>query len=209
MTKLTKLDLTKYEKMYTNFDGGHDRKHCTLVRNMAILLAKKYLPDKLELVYIAATLHDIGISMGRDNHEINGEKIIKKDDYLKSNLSSKDFKDLCHAVKEHRAHTGNPKTILAKIVSDADRGGGSSDSSEALTRAYDYGLKKFPDLLEEEQIIRSVEHQIKKFSEGSYGRRTYFPETEERLQKVYNPIIDAYKKQDWKYLRSLIKTLVK
>lgn len=205
--QITKLDLEKYEKIYDNFDGGHDRRHCILVRNMAILLAQKYLPNKIELAYIAATLHDIGISLGRENHEIKGEKIIKKDNYLKSNLSKEDFKDLCHAIREHRAYSGKPKTILAKIISDADRGGGSSDSSEALMRAYEYGLKKFPNLTKEEQIIRSVKHQVKKFSEGSYGRRTYFPETEERLQKVYNPIIYAYKRQDWKYLSSLIKNI--
>lgn len=209
MTKLTKLDLSKYEKMYGDFDSAHDWNHILSVRKMAVSLAKKYLPDKVELAYIAATLHDIGNFLGKENHEINGSKFIKKDNYLKSNLSSEDFKELCHAVKEHRASTGKPKTILAKIISDADRGGGSPNSSDALTRAYDYGLAKFSTLNEEEQIIRSVEHQIKKFSAGGYGRRTYFPETEKRLQKAYNPIIDAYKKQDWKYLRSLIKTLVK
>lgn len=205
--QITKLDLEKYEKIYNNFDGGHDLRHCILVRNMAVLLAKKYLPNKIELAYIAATLHDIGILMGRKNHEIKGEKIIKKDSYLKSNLSKEDFNELCHAVREHRSQSGKPKTILAKIISDADRGGGSSDSGEALRRAYDFGLKKFPNLTKKEQIIRSVKHQVKKFSEGSYGRRTYFPETEERLQKVYNPIINAYKNQDWKYLSSLLTNI--
>ncbi|MDD4937556.1 MAG: HD domain-containing protein [Candidatus Shapirobacteria bacterium] len=209
MAKITKLDLKRYELMYNNFDGGHDKRHCLLVRKMAVKLAKKYLPNKIELVYIAATLHDIGISIDRENHESNGEKIIRQDKYLKDNLSLKDFEELCHAVKEHRASTGNPQTILAKIISDADRGGGSPNTSEAFTRAYNYGLKNFPKLTKNEQILRSAKHQVNKFSQGSYGRRTYFPETEKRLKKVYDPIINAWKKGDLKYLKSLIKTLVK
>jgi len=195
--------------MYDTFDGGHDRNHCINVREMAVELAQKYLPNKIELAYIAATLHDIGISVDRENHETNGEKLIRQDKYLKDSLSKEDFDELCHAVKEHRASTGNPKTILAKIISDADRGGGMYNSADAFSRSYFYGLENFPDLTEEEQILRSAQHQAKKFSEGSYGRRTYFPETADRLKQIYDPIIDAYKKLDLKFLRSLIKTLVK
>lgn len=209
MNKFTKLDLSKYEKMYDTFDDGHDITHCFLVREMAVLLAKKYLPKKVELAYIAATLHDIGISMGREEHELNGEKLIRQDEYLKNNLSKEDFEELCHAVREHRASTGNPQTILAKIISDADRGGGSSSSSIAFSRAYFYGLQKSPELTFDEQVLRAAKHQSEKFCEGSYGRRTYFPKTELRLKKTYDPIINAYQKQDLKYLKSLIKTLVK
>lgn len=209
MIKITKLNLTKYEKLYDNFDAGHDRNHFVLVRKMAILLAKKYAPDKVELAYIAGTLHDIGISISRENHESDGEKLIRQDVYLSNNLPKEDFEEICHAVKEHRASTGNPQTILAKIISDADRGGGFYNSSEALMRSYVYGLEKFPELSEKDQILRSAKHQSEKFCKGSYGRRTYFSETEKRLAKIYDPIVEAYQKGDFKYLKSLIKSLVK
>lgn len=209
MKPITKLDLSQYEKMYNTFDGGHNQKHCIEVRKMAVSLAKKYLPNKIEIVYIAATLHDIGLSASRENHEVEGEKLISQDKYLKNNLSKDDFKEICHAVKEHRASTGNPKTILAKIISDADRGGGTSSSAEAFIRSYNYGLKNYPNISDEEQILRAGKHQSEKFVKGSYGRRTYFPETEKRLAKIYDPIIEAYQKGDYKYLKSLIQTLVK
>jgi exopolyphosphatase/pppGpp-phosphohydrolase len=208
MKQMTKLDLSHYEKMYDSFDAGHNRDHFIAVRKMAVSLAKKYLSDKVELAYIAATLHDIGLSVDRENHEINGEKLIRQDQYLKENLSPKDFEELCHAVGQHRASTGNPQTILAKIISDADRGGGFSKSSESFNRSFSYNSKNNPDLTEDELILSSAAYQVQKFSEGSYGRRTYFPETEERLKNIYNPIIEAYRKQDLKYFRSLIKTLV-
>lgn len=205
----TNLDLSRYEKMYQNFDGGHDIKHCFAVRDMAVLLAQKYLPDKVELAYIAATLHDIGLSVDRENHEIEGEKLIRQDKYLLDNLSPNDLEEICHAVKEHRASTGNPQTILAKIISDADRGGGTDSSAEAFLRSYYYGLKNYLNISDEEQIIRAAEHQSQKFAPGSYGRRTYFPETESRLSQIYDPIIKAYKNQDLKYLKSLVHPLVK
>lgn len=195
--------------MYDNFDAGHNRDHFIAVRKMAVSLAKKYLPEKVELAYIAATLHDIGLSIDRENHETEGEKLIRQDKYLIDNLSKDDFEELCHAVKEHRASTGNPKTILAKIISDADRGGGTSSSAEAFVRSYNYGLKNYLNLSDEEQILEAGKHQSEKFCKGSYGRRTYFPETEERLAKIYDPIVEAYQKGDLKYLQSLVKTLIK
>jgi uncharacterized protein len=208
MKQMAKLDLSRYEKMYDSFDAGHNRDHFIAVRKLAVSLAKKYLPDKVELAYIAATLHDIGLSVDRENHEITGEKLIRQDKYLSSNLSSEDFEELCQAVGQHRASTGNPQTVLAKIISDADRGGGFSKSYESFNRSYSYNSKKNPNLTEDKLLLSSAEYQVQKFSEGSYGRRTYFPETEERLKNIYNPIIEAYRKQDLKYFRRLIKTLV-
>ncbi len=209
MKKFTHLDLSRYEKMYQNFDGGHDIKHCLAVRDMAVILAQKYLPEKVELAYIAATLHDIGLSVDRENHELEGEKLIRHDQYLINNLSPKDFEEICHAVKEHRASTGNPQTILAKIISDADRGGGCETSDDAFNRAYQYGLKNNPELDDDGQILRAAEHQSIKFAPGSYGRRTYFSETEERLSQIYDPIIQAFHKHDFEFLKNLVHPLVK
>ncbi|HBP51516.1 MAG: hypothetical protein US68_C0010G0077 [Candidatus Shapirobacteria bacterium GW2011_GWE1_38_10] len=202
------IDLSKHEALYGSFDGGHDRQHLIAVRNCALKLAKKYAPNKTDLVYIAATLHDIGLSIDRENHEIEGEKLIRSDLYLKSQLSPDDFEELCHSVGQHRASTGKPKSIVAKIISDADRGGGSNDPGEQFSRAYWYGKKNYPDLTDDEQIWRAAKHQTEKFSPGNYGRRTYFPETEIRLKKIIDPIIKAYKNQDLKFLKSLVKPLL-
>lgn len=199
------IDLNQYENLYDSFDGGHNRKHLEAVRKCAGELAKKYAPDKINLVYLAATLHDIGLSVNRENHEVEGEKLIRNDTYLKSQLSEEDFEELCHAVGQHRASTGNPKTLVAKIISDADRGGGFDDPGEQFSRAYWYGKKNYPNLTDDEQIYRAAEYQSQKFAVGSYGRRTYFPETDIRLQKIFDPIINACQKKDFKFLKNLIK----
>lgn len=209
MAKITNLDLKKYEKMYDSFDLGHKSDHYISVRKMAVNLAKKYAPDKVELAYIAATIHDIGISVNREDHELEGEKLIRQDIYLSSRLSKNDFDEICHAVREHRASNGKPKTILAKIISDADRGGCCENSAVAFCRSYFYQLNKYPNHSEEELILESAKHQAEKFSPGSYGRRTYFSKTEKRLKKIYSPIIKAYNKKDFEYFKTLIKSLLK
>lgn len=196
------INLRKYEDLYDNFDGGHDKRHLKMVRKIAVKLAKKYLPEKIDLVYMAATLHDIGLSIDRENHEIEGAELIKKDNYLKKYLGN-DFGLIVEAVREHRASTGNPKTILAKIISDADRG--SNSSKESFRRAFEYGLKNYPDLDRLGQIKRAAKHQAEKFAKDSYGRRVYFSETEKRLSRVYDPIINAYQKENWGYFEKLLK----
>ncbi|MFA4826920.1 MAG: HD domain-containing protein [Candidatus Shapirobacteria bacterium] len=203
------IDLSKYEDLYDSFDGGHNRQHLIAVRNCALFLSKKYTPDKIRLVYIAATLHDIGLSVNREEHEIAGEKIIRSDLKLIAQLSTEDLKEICHAVLEHRASTGKPKTVVAKIISDADRGGGLKDPGEQFLRPYLYGKSNYPELSEDEQILRAAKHQSEKFASDSYGRRTYFPETEIRLQRLFDPIIKAYKNNDMEFFRGLIKPLKK
>lgn len=209
MKSITMLDLSRYEKMYENFDAGHNKYHCIAVRKMSVSLAKKYAPDQIKLAYIAATLHDIGLSVDRENHEIHGEEIIKKDDYLKSKLSRKDFKEICHAVREHRASVGKPQTILAKIISDADRMGGYCSSKKIFLRSYSYELQKNPDSDPDQRIIQAAKYLANKFSKNSYGSRVYFEETQKRLNKYYGPIVNAYKKGNLEYLKSLVKSLLK
>jgi len=178
----SKIDLARFEKLYDDFDKGHDRRHMKRVRNLAVSLAKKYCPNQLELIYIAATLHDIGLSKSREDHEINGAQMIKRDEELNKVLTKEEIKKIVHAVKEHRATTGNPKTILAKVLSDADR---TSDTTiQALKRAFEHGKNHFPNLSENEQIMRSAEHLVKKYGPGGHGRRDYFPESESRVDKI-------------------------
>lgn len=188
--------------MYDGFDAGHDWRHLESVRARAVELAKKYLPDQTELVYIASTLHDIGLSVNRKDHENEGAKIILADLELRKLLGQEKLKEIASAVKEHRASSGNPKTILAKIISDADRG--TDDQAEAVRRPLEFGRANFPDLSEDEQLKRAGDHIVSKFGQESYGRRCYFLETKARLENLYDPIIEAYKTGGIEALRKIL-----
>lgn len=194
----------RFEDMYEQFDSGHNREHMRKVRERAMSLASKYIPEKVALAFAAATLHDIGISIDRENHEKNGADLVLKDEELVNKIPEDELKEIADAVREHRASTGNPATILAKIIWDADR---SCDTKgEPLARAYQYGLKHFPEYNEEQQILRAADHMVEKFSPGTYGRRCNFPETEELMEETYAPIIEAAKRRDLNELKNLMNS---
>ena len=180
-------DLSKYEKMYDKFDEAHSREHLIRVRVQALKLAKKYLPEKLKLVYIAATLHDIGLSKDRENHEDHGAKMILKDPYLKTIMTSEELSEVADAVKNHRASSGKPETILGKIISDADRSGVTT--SYTLYRAITYGIHHYKDHDLNWYIDRAIDHLHDKYGLKGRGRRSYFPETDKILNDVFEPIL--------------------
>jgi HD superfamily phosphodiesterase len=195
-------DLSKYEKMYTKFDEGHNLEHMKRVRKRAIKLSEKYAPDKVKIAYIAATLHDIGLSKGRKNHEIEGAKLISKDPYLKKILSSDELKEVVHSVAQHRASTGKPKSEIAKIISDADRS--ATTTSYSLYRAIAFGIANIPNKDLKWYIERAVNHISDKYKKRGYGRRVYYPETEKMMGKIYDIIPKTYNSKGvdgvWKLL---------
>lgn len=193
----TKINLSRYEKMYDTFDPAHNREHMEGVRKFAIRLAKKYCPDKLEIIYVAATLHDIGLSSGpRKNHEKDGYLLIKKDKYIKEKYSEEDFNLILEAVKEHRTSTGNPKSIVAKIISDADRA--YVDIKAHMKRSYYYNSHKYPNLTHNQILNKVAEYIVPKFDTHGTGTRLYFEESREQIVGKGKDIIKACKKRDYK-----------
>lgn len=204
--KVGNIDMSRYEKMYDKFDKGHDRNHMLAVFNLSIPLAKKYLPTKVDLVKITAILHDIGLVKGRKNHEENGYRMILHDDYLKTLLNEREISLIADAVRQHRASTGKPKTILAKIISDADRGSGNT--KEAIKRSYNYQKHIYPTISNEEALKLAFKHLLKKYAKNGYGRRCYFPETKKRLAEIYDPICDLAEKNDLESFKKLLENKI-
>ncbi len=190
----TKVDLSKYESLYDTFDGGHDRRHLNSVRDFSVFLAKRYCPNKIEIAYVAATLHDIGISISREDHERHGYEMILKDMDIKNAYTKEEYMQILESIKEHRASTGNPKCILAKVVSDADKV--SDDTNRAIYRAYEYGKKHEPKPTHKEDLLRAAKHLKEKFGSNGHGTRLYFEESMKKLEEIYNPIIKALEEND-------------
>jgi len=197
-----RIELDKYKETYDTFDSGHGWGHIETVRNFALELAKKYCPEKQELVWVAATLHDIGISVSREEHEIHGANIVSQNEDILSVYTKEEVREIVHAIKEHRASTGNPQTIVAKIVSDADKA--SDDTRSSFQRAYYWGEKNIPEINHEGLLIRAAYHLHEKFGENGTGRRLYFKESEERMADTYKPIFEALEVYDLKKLESFL-----
>lgn len=199
----TKIDLERYRSYYEKFDIGHGWGHIESVRNFAIELGKIYCPEKLELLWIAATLHDIGLSVSRENHENDGAEMILKDEELRKYYTQEEIEEIANAVRQHRASCGNPQTDFEKIISDADKV--SDDTNSAFQRAYYWGKEKLPQVNHEGQLLRAAYHLHEKFGKSGTGRRLYFKESIEKIDSVYDPIFEALESYDLKKLESFLK----
>jgi uncharacterized protein len=80
---------------------------------------KEFVPEKdILLVKIAALYHDVGFINTHVNHEEEGCKIAKQQ-LLKYGYSTDDIEIICGIIMATKIPQ-NPKTILQKIVADAD-----------------------------------------------------------------------------------------
>lgn len=103
--------------LYSGFDKAHNHSHRIAVRDKARYLAEIHAPEFVELATLAAELHDIGLVGGRDGHEKRGAQMaIDHYDFLST--TERDI--VYEAIAEHRASNGDPKHIVAKIVSDSE-----------------------------------------------------------------------------------------
>jgi HD superfamily phosphodiesterase len=198
----TKVDLSKYESMYDNFDKGHQRDHMEGVRKFAVKLAEKYCPDKVEVVYVSATLHDVGLSVSRDKHEIDGYEMIKNDKDIKNTYSTEDFNLILEGIKEHRASTGNPKSIVAKIIKDSDKA--YADMYTNFKRAYEYNREKDKKAKHNEILRRAASYIRHTFEEGGYATHTYFGESRRNITGCYKPVINALDNKDFDKLEEIL-----
>ena len=111
----------------SELDDTHGFKHVERVYDLSLLIGKK-LNANLTVLKIAALLHDIGrIDEEKDNKNRNHAEISaqKALDYLNSNdfkISQKDIDNVIHSIKAHSfSNKIVPKTLEAKILSDADK----------------------------------------------------------------------------------------
>ena len=199
----TKFDLKKFEDLYDTFDKGHDRRHLEEVRTFALKLGKKYCPDELELVYVGATLHDVGLSITREPHEIEGYELIKNNIEFQNAYTKEEQKLILESIREHRASTGNPQSVVAKVVSDADKA--SAGTNRVFQRAYEWGVQNLPQINHPGQLLRAAYHLKVKYGENSYGTRLYFDESKQKQARTFKPIFEALKTYDLDKLESFLK----
>lgn len=189
MQNMTPIDISDLERLYDTFDKGHGPDHRDSVFNFAMKLAENRARNKY-LVELASKLHDIGISRGREDHEMHGFNMINEDPRFEV-LGAFNRRVLANAIREHRASTGKPRSIVGKIVSDADRGAGWLTKFGPLDRSIKYGIVKYPDLSINQQIEKSKKFILEKYAPDGTGRRLYFPETDELINSGYNQIVNA------------------
>ena len=170
MNRTASLDLVEFVESkilprYASFDKAHNIEHAIKVIRRAMDLAVKVGAD-LNMVYVIAAYHDLGMAGQRAVHHIEGGRILYTDARLKKWFSQNQLKIMKEAVEDHRASASRaPRSIYGKIVAEADR---DMDPDTVFRRAVQFGLSNYPQYSIEEQWKRFQEHMENKYSVNGY-----------------------------------------
>ena len=161
---------------YDNFDKGHDISHAKKVIDDSLVIAKDF-DVCTDMVYVIAAYHDLGLRLGRENHEKNSGGILLGDKELERWFSLQEIIIMKEAVEDHRASNDyEPRTIYGKIVAEADR---DIVYNTILTRTIQYSIKNCPDFNHEQHFDRCLNHITSKYGENGYLK--LWLETEKNL----------------------------
>lgn len=164
------LDLVEFVEtqilpQYAAFDKAHNMEHVTTVIRRSLDLAGRIGAD-LNMAYVIAAYHDLGLSGPRAVHHITSGKILMQDARLKRWFSQEQLRIMKEAVEDHRASASRaPRSIYGKIVAEADR---NIEPETVIRRTIQYGLSNYPQLNTEGHWQRFMEHMNEKYSTNGY-----------------------------------------
>ena len=166
------LDLVEFVEtnilpQYAQFDRAHNLEHVTRVIRNAMELVRTTGAD-INMVYVIAAYHDLGMSGPRAVHHLTGGKILATDARLKRWFSAEQIKIMKEAVEDHRASASHsPRSLYGKIIAEADR---DIVPEVVFQRAIEFGLANYPELDDEQQWQRFAKHMDEKYSVNGYIR---------------------------------------
>lgn len=169
-TRNVSLDIMEFVEQnilprYAMFDKAHNLSHVNSVIKRSLTLALTIGAD-IDMAYVIAAYHDLGLDGPRAIHHITGGKILASDARLRRWFSPEQIKIMREAVEDHRASASHaPRSIYGKIVAEADR---DISPETVFRRTVQYGLAHYPEMSEEEHWARFVEHMDNKYSSHGY-----------------------------------------
>ena len=104
---------------YNDFGKSHGLGHVQRVIKSSLALAAVTGAD-VNMVYVIAAYHDLGMAGPRAIHHITSGKILIADARLRKWFSAEQLKIMKEAVEDHRASSSRvPRSIYGKIVAEA------------------------------------------------------------------------------------------
>lgn len=170
MMNTPSLDLVEFVEtqilpQYQQFDCAHNMEHVTRVIRSSLQLAQQTGAD-IDMVYVIAAYHDLGLTGPRAIHHITSGKILMADARLKRWFSPKQLLMMKEAVEDHRASASRaPRSIYGKIVAEADR---DLEPTNVIRRTIQFGLANYAELDREGHWNRLLQHLDEKYSTRGY-----------------------------------------
>ena len=164
------LDLVEFVEKnilpkYAAFDSAHNIAHVTGVIKRALQMVRTTGAD-INMVYVVAAYHDLGLTGPRAIHHITGGRILQQDARLKKWFSKEQLNIMKEAVEDHRASASHaPRSIYGKIVAEADR---DLSPRNVFLRCIQFGKDHYPELDKEQHWKRLCAHLEEKYSRHGY-----------------------------------------
>lgn len=172
---------------YNAFGESHGLRHVNRVIKNSLHLAQVTGAD-IDMAYVVAAYHDLGMEGPRAVHHITSGKILMADARLKRWFSPEQIKIMKEAVEDHRASSSrSPRSIYGKIVAEADR---DIDVNEIFSRAIQYGKENYPELDKTQQWERFAQHMDEKYSNHGYIKLWIPNSPNEKALKQLRAIIE-------------------
>ncbi|MFX0025721.1 MAG: HD domain-containing protein [Candidatus Hermodarchaeota archaeon] len=159
----------KFARENSESDDIHGFPHIERVYSLCLKIGKKLDAD-IKILKIAALLHDIGRnkeglnSFKRNHAEISAELAINFLTNMDIGLPKEDIENIIHCIRSHSfSNEIKPKTLEAKILSDADK----LDALGAigLYRTIGFTVKSRGGI---DQVIEHLENKIMKLRNQMY-----------------------------------------
>ena len=152
---------------YNEFGKSHGLGHVQRVIKNSLALAAVTGAD-VNMVYVIAAYHDLGMSGPRAIHHITSGKILMADARLRKWFSAEQLRIMKEAVEDHRASSSRvPRSIYGKIVAEADR---DLEPEVVFSRAILFGIETYPEKNEDEMWQRFYDHMKEKYGRTGYLR---------------------------------------
>mgnify|MGYP004577604467 FL=1 len=174
----------KYERFY-----AHGMLHINNVIKNMLMLADYYNLDK-NMAYVIAVYHDSGLSVDRENHELEAGRIIASDVELKKFFNEDEIKIMKEAVEDHRgSRKTRPRNFYGECVSDSDR---DFDIDILAKRQIGMSIKNYPELVTfDEHFERCYEYICERInSNGKFNLWTNNPTLVLKRDKFQNEYLD-------------------
>ena len=174
----------RYERFYS-----HGMLHIKSVIDNNLMLAK-YYDLNLEMAFVVAAFHDLGLSANRETHEKESGKILASEVKLKKFFNDEQITIMKEAVEDHRvSRKTRPRNFYGECLSDADR---DFEIEILAKRQLATSIKNYPDLeTGEEHFERCYEYICRRLNnEGHFNLWTNNPILVERREKFEKEFLD-------------------
>jgi len=177
---------------YSGFDKAHREDHVRMVIGQSMKLVERMPHLNVDMVYLVAAFHDLGLVNGRENHHHDSRMILESNQFVREHFDTEQIAMMGEAVEDHRAsNRSKPRNDYGLIVAEADR---LIDAETIIRRTIQYGIAHFPELDKERQYQRAKSHLIDKYGYDGY-LKIWIPWSDNaaRLEKLHRLIADEPK----------------